>query len=198
MAVTINKSVLLGELKKFDLSSIQEEALKKAEKQINEMRGQVIRDFENHPVTKELENGADSENLSETLNGMGNLTTYIGFPPGSDPTEPIKNLLQGIKINSKSEKVIDGNSVSFKFEVVAPTIEEIESVGSLPFEQGQSWIKGIENGISGFGAYIYGKMFANSRSGKGLQSKKTFRQGTFKPVKYISEIMSNFYSKIKK
>ena len=126
------------------------------------------------------------------------LTTYIGFQEGSNPTEPIRNELEKINLNSKSKVFNDGSNITFEFEVVAPSIEEIESVGVLPFEQGNSWIKGIENGISGFGAYIYGKLFSNSRSKKGLQSKKSFRQGSFKPVKYISEIMEKFYIKVKK
>ena len=198
MPVIINRNVLMQEIKNFDLSSLEDKATEIAEKQINEIKGELIEDFNNHPVTKEIEAGVDAENISSTLNGIGNLTTYIGFSSSSNPTEPVKNILQTIKINNKPKKNFNKNEIVFEFETVAPSIEEIESVGSLPFEPGQSWIKGIENGISGFGAYIYGKIFKNSRSGKGLQSKYSFRQGAFRPVKYISEIMSKFYLKINK
>lgn len=198
MPVTINKSVLMKSLKTFDLSSIKEQALKQAQKEISKIKQELLEDYNDHPVTKELEAGADSENISQTLNGIGNLTTYIGFQEGSNPTEPVREKLKTITLNSKGRVSNNDSNLSFEFDVVAPSIEEIESVGSLPFEQGNSWIKGIENGISGFGAYIYGRMFKNSRSGKGLQGRRSFRQGDFRPVKYITEIMNEFYTKIKK
>ena len=165
---------------------------------MSQIREELINDFKNHPVTKEIEGGIEAENISSTLNGIGNLSTYIGFSPTDNPIEPVKNILKTVRINNKGKKIHNQDEISFEFEVISPTIEEIESVGKLPFEQGQSWIKGIENGISGFGAYIYGKIFKNSRSTKGLQSKNIFRTGTFKTVSYLSEIMEKFYLKLKK
>lgn len=196
--VAINRAVLLKELKDFDLSSVENKARKEAQKEIDRLREELLQDFSEHPVTREIENGVEANNESSTLNGIGNLTTYIGFRPEENPTEPVKEILKTVRINSDPKKNTSGLDFSFEFEVIAPSIEEIESVGRLPFEQGNSWIKGIENGISGFGAYIYGKMFKNSRSGKALQSGNSFRQGAFRPVKYMSEIMNKFYSKIKK
>lgn len=199
MAVTLNRSILRKELKNFDLSSIENQVRAVAEEEISKIKKELINDFNNHPVTKEIEAGVDAQNESSTLNGVGNLTTYIGFSPSSNPTEPIKQVLNTVEIKKEKFKTkFEDNEIIFEFDVAAPTIEEIEAVGSLPFEQGQSWIKGIENGISGFGAYIYGKIFKNSRSGKGLQSENSFRQGAFRPVKYISEIMGKFYLKLKK
>jgi len=198
MPVAINRSVLMKSLKTSDLSLLKEQALKQAEQEIGKIKQELLEDYNDHPVTKELEAGADSENISQTLNGIGNLTTYIGFQEGSNPTEPVRSKLNTVTLNPKGKVSNNDSNLSFEFDVVAPSIEEIESVGSLPFEQGNSWIRGIENGISGFGSYIYGRMFKNSRSGKGLQGRRTFRQGNFRPVSYMNEIMSKFYSKIKK
>jgi hypothetical protein len=198
MPVVINRSILLKELKSFDLSSLKEQALKQAQEEINKIKQDLLKDYNDHPVTKELEAGVDSENVSQTLNGIGNLTTYIGFQDGANPTEPVRDKLKTVSLNSKGKISNNDSGLSFEFDVVAPSIEEIENVGFLPFEQGNSWIKGIENGISGFGSYIYGRMFKNSRSGKGIQARKTFRQGNFRPVRYVSEIMNEFYAKIKK
>jgi len=193
----INRAVLLKELKDFDLSSVENKARKEAEKEINRLRIELLDDFYSHTVTREIENGGDATNESSTLNGIGNLTTYIGFSPGDNPTEPVKQILNTVRISSEPKKKNSSSDITFEFDVIAPSIEEVENVGKLPFEQGNSWIKGIESGISGFGAYIYGKMFKNSRSGKGLQSRNSFRQGAFRPVKYMSEIMNKFYSQIK-
>jgi hypothetical protein len=198
MPVVINRSILLKELKSFDLSSLKEQALKQAQEEINKIKQELLEDYNDHPVTKELEAGVDSENISQTLNGIGNLTTYIGFQDGTNPTEPVRDKLKTVSLNAKGKVSNSDSDLSFEFDVIAPSIEEIENVGLLPFEQGNSWIKGIENGISGFGSYIYGRMFKNSRSGKGIQARKTFRQGNFRPVRYVSEIMNVFYTKIKK
>ena len=198
MPVNINRNILLKEFKKFNLDIIENEAAKIAENKMSQIREELINDFKNHPVAKEIEGGIEAENISSTLNGIGNLSTYIGFSPTDNPIEPVKNILKTVRINNKGKKIHNQDEISFEFEVISPTIEEIESVGKLPFEQGQSWIKGIENGISGFGAYIYGKIFKNSRSTKGLQSKNIFRTGTFKTVSYLSEIMEKFYLKLKK
>lgn len=196
--MSINRSVLMKSLKAFDLSSIKDQALQQAQNEMNKIKQELLEDYNDHPVTKELEAGADSENISQTLNGIGNLTTYIGFQEGSNPTEPVRNKLKTVSLNPKGKVSDNDSNLSFEFEVIAPSIEEIESVGSLPFEQGNSWIRGIENGISGFGAYIYGRMFKNSRSGRALQGRRTFRQGNFRPVSYMNEIMNKFYSKIKR
>lgn len=198
MFVAINRAVLFKEFKSFDLSSLENQAKEEAIKEINKIKSEVLDDFNNHPVTKELEAGSDSDNISQTLNGIGNLTTYIGFQDGSNPTEPIREKLRTVSLNNKPKVNRNDSNLSFEFDVIAPSIEEIENVGSLPFEQGNSWIKGIENGISGFGAYIYGKMFKNSRSGKGIQSKRIFRQGNFRTAQYMSEIMNKFYTKVRK
>ena len=198
MPVSINRSVLMKSLKTFDLSSIKDQALQQAQEEMSKIKQELLEDYNDHPVTKELEAGADSENISQTLNGVGNLTTYIGFQEGSNPTEPVRDKLKTVSLNPKVRISNNDSNLSFEFDVIAPSIEEIESVGSLPFEQGNSWIRGIENGISGFGAYIYGRMFKNSRSGKGLQGRRSFRQGDFRPVSYMSEIMNKFYTKIKR
>ena len=198
MPVAINRSILIKSLKTFDLSSIKDQAFQQAQNEMSKIKQELLEDYNDHPVTKELEAGADSENISQTLNGVGNLTTYIGFQEGSNPTEVVRDKLNTVTLNPKVKASNNDLNLSFEFDVVAPSIEEIESVGSLPFEQGNSWIKGIENGISGFGAYIYGRMFKNSRSGKGLQGRRSFRQGDFRPISYMSEIMNKFYTKIKR
>jgi hypothetical protein len=185
-------------LKSFDLSSIKDQALQQAQEEMSKIKQELLEDYNDHPVTRELEAGADSENISQTLNGIGNLTTYIGFQEGSNPTEPVRDKLKTVTLNPKGKVSDSDSNLSFEFDVIAPSIEEIEAVGSLPFEQGNSWIRGIENGISGFGAYIYGRMFKNSRSGKGLQGRRTFRQGNFRPVSYMNEIMTKFYTKVKR
>ena len=53
-----------------------------------------LQDFNSHPVTKEIEAGPNSSNISGTLGGTGNLFTYIGFSSGSKPIEPLRKTLE--------------------------------------------------------------------------------------------------------
>jgi hypothetical protein len=115
MAVSINRSILLKELKSFDLSSLKEQALKQAQKEISKIKQELLEDYNGHPVTKELEAGADSENISQTLNGVGNLTTYIGFQQGSNPTEVVRDKLNTVTLNSKGKAFNNDSNLSFEF-----------------------------------------------------------------------------------
>ena len=71
----------------------------------------------------------------------------------------------------------------------------------MPWEDGNSWVKGVETGISGFSNYMYlnygdGKISERSRSGKAVQSKKTINIGIFKPTAYISEILDKYRKRL--
>jgi hypothetical protein len=60
-----------------------------AHEEIDEARN----DFETHPVTKELDAGPDSPNISGTTQGYGNLFAYFGFYSGDKPTETVRKYL---------------------------------------------------------------------------------------------------------
>ena len=65
----------------------------------------------------------------------------------------------------------------------------------MPWENGRSWLLDMERGISGLGAYLYGR-FAASRSGTGIQNKKNYSGRVFRPVKYFSGIYNNFLKRL--
>ena len=79
---------------------------------------------------------------------------------------------------------------------------EINTYGEakMPWENG-SWIRGIEEGLSGFSSYMY-KSFGEGRSKRALQAKsggrsggqpQQVRVGSFSPIgKYVSQIIQNF------
>ena len=43
------------------------------------IKRETINEFLRHPVTKEIEAGPTAQNISGTLDGYGNLFSYIGF-----------------------------------------------------------------------------------------------------------------------
>ena len=126
--VSFDRSKLRKEIgRKINSRDIQTLAFQQANNEVQEAKNQVIESFENHPVTKEIRAGKDSDNTSGTLSGRtGNLYTFIGFR-GGDPTKLIsRHLRTRIKIFKNSKFVKRGQlSGKFQFRVNVPSLEEM-------------------------------------------------------------------------
>jgi len=176
---------------------IRKEVYSLVEEYVEKNKQEMLNEYKNHPVTKEIENGPEASNISNTLAGQGNLFSYIGFEEGSNPTEAVKEILENsVKISNKPDISVNNKNLKINFSVSGPTLEEIESVTPMPFEGGRSWVRGIEKGISGFSYYIFRKFIKNSRSSTGIQSESEVRSGSFKPTPYMKQILKKFYSKV--
>ena len=175
---------------------IREQVRQLVEEYVEKNKQEMINEFEDHPVTKELDNGPEAANISNTLGGEGNLFSYIGFNEGSNPTEIIRNILNETRVENKPTIQAVRKELKISFPVSGPTINELESSTPMPFEGGRSWVRGIEKGISGFSYYIFNKYLKGSRSGTGLQTESEIRTGSFKPTSYMSTILKRFYSKV--
>jgi hypothetical protein len=162
---------------------------KKAEK----LKQMMIAEFNSHPVTIEIKAGPYAGNYSDTLVGIsqGNLFSFIGFRQDSDPIAPILEKLNGIKITSSSEY---GNSF---LNISMPKIEEIWEVTPMPWQEGRSWAKGIESGISGLNYYLFSNegRLKNSRSGPAVQSEKSRSGARYVPTQYLSTIFKKYKTK---
>lgn len=162
---------------------------------VNQAHQEMIKEFESHPVTKEIESGPEGWNQSGTLGGYGNLFSYIGFEEGMDPLAPVRNLIKkALKVKSipQSQK-----SMILKFQVELPSKEDIFQASPMPWVSGRSWVEGIEKGISGLGSYI-NRMTFTGRSGQGIQAKNKVRSGQFRNTKYLSNILNNLKNNINK
>ena len=169
---------------------------KKIKKNFEELKTNFIQDFESHPVTQEIEDGPTASNNSGTLNGIGNLFSYIGFQRGTNPIQPVKDFIRNSFKLDKLRPKTTGNKINVNYKISYPTEKDLDGITRMPWEGGNSWLTGIERGISGFGNYI-AKRFEKGRSGEALQSDNKVRTGTFKPVKYMSQIVSNFVKSVK-
>lgn len=152
-----------------------------------------IKEFDAHPVTKEIEGGQDASNSSGTLGGKGNLFSFIGFNMGDQPVKNLRSFIQGefnFKRIKKEKKVI-------LYKINYPTLDKIKSITPMPWENGRSWVEGVEKGISGLSQYIYKKFIAASRSGSAVQNKNLSNAKIFKPKKYMSEIIKKFKENFK-
>jgi len=160
-------------------------------------QSRYLNEFESHPVTKEIEAGPKSSNLSSTLGGVGNLFSFIGFNSADNPVQSIRNYIKSNFKLGKPKILSRGGKIRLDFEVSYPSLEDLKNISPMPWEGGRSWVSSIERGISGFSNYIY-KRFIEGRSGEALQSKNKVRGNVYKPTKYMSMIIENFIKGIKK
>ena len=154
------------------------------------LKKDMIVDFLNLPITKEIMAGPDASNISGTLGGYGNLFSFIGFNKGDDPIAPILNLMY--KSNCKFTRMNAAGRFNIKIEI--PTPEQIFEVTPLPWAPGISWAKRMEIGLSGLGMFM-SKESPYSRSGGGLQSQNQIRKATFSNTQYISSFINMWNKK---
>jgi hypothetical protein len=189
MAGKINKKLIQKEI--FNNRAVKKMVRDIVQEEVEKEKALFQQDFESHPVTQELDGGEDASNISGTLGGYGNLFSFLGFNQGANPTAPVKFLIQRISLDSNIQATGNG----FRVKVNVPSKDEFGAVSRLPFEGGRSWLLDIERGISGLGAYLYGR-FASSRSGTGIQSKYKYSNKRFRNVKYFSGMYTKFLRRL--
>lgn len=166
-------------------------AEEKAKKIMLREKKELMQAFDNHPFTQEIEAGAKADNISGSLGGYGNLFSFIGFVSRTKPVAKVRSLLQNIDIYS-SKLVKEKYYVTVKY----PSQDEIRKASPMPWENGLSWVEGLEKGISGFTDYIY-KRFIKGRSKEALQSEGRNRSGNFQKRDYLFSMLSVFAKRIK-
>jgi len=189
MAGKINKKLIQKEI--FNNRAVKKMVRDIVQKEVEKEKALFQQDFETHPVTQELDGGENASNISGTLGGYGNLFSFLGFNQGTNPTAPVKFLIQKITLDRNIQATVNG----FRVRVNVPSKEEFGAVSRLPFEGGRSWLLDIERGISGLGAYLYGR-FTGSRSGAGIQSKYNYSNKRFRNVKYFSGMYTKFLRRL--
>jgi hypothetical protein len=171
----------------------QNEIKRVIDQEFNKIKNEFIDEFMNHPITQEIQGGISATNSSNTLSGITNLYSFIGFDEGTDPIRPIEELLK------KSNYRVLFNNRSIEATVIfdIPTAAQIFEITPMPWATGRSWARGIETGISGLGYYL--KKTKNSRSGLGVQTtNQQVRSGVmFKNSKYISDLINRFNKELK-
>lgn len=156
----------------------------------------MLKEFDRHDITQEILAGPDGVNISGTLDGYGNLYSFIGFQQGSEPTEALRELLD---LGTSFERTVFRNNAWY-FRVTMPTKEAIENVTQMPWEHGNSWAFSVEKYISGLSHYMYKEnLGGRSRSGSGLQTQEEYLEDVhFSGKPYITEILNNFRDRVNK
>jgi len=180
---------IIASLKRQTPKIVRSEVQKLGRAAFQKIKNKMIADFLNHPVTIEIKQGINSQNISETLGGATNLYSFIGFNSSSeDPTKDIENILQ--QTNFEFAKIMNN---SIEFSIYIPNAKDVFDATPMPWAPGRSWAKGIETGISGLGYYLRVER-DNSRSGLGIQSPRQVRKkgAKFKNTQYISALLNKY------
>lgn len=192
----INTSFLRNELLKIarEDKNLAEVAFNEINKDFQIVKQDIIENFENHPITRELKEGPEAPNYSKTIQGEGNLFSFIGFEKGLDPTDPIRTLLnQNITLFPAEKPTYSGKlKIRYNFNYTVPSSDDIIKATPMPEWTSGSWAKRVENSITGIRQYLFGDFEKYSRSGKGIQIKNGEVNKKFTKISYISDLLKEF------
>tara|TARA_B100000945_G_scaffold321374_1_gene335541 strand:- start:2234 stop:2866 length:633 start_codon:yes stop_codon:yes gene_type:complete len=194
--VTINHKQLLKEIHVKNARAMSQKLRGVVEPKLQKKQDHLVKQFKVHPITVEIDGGPRATNSSGTLGGYGNLFSFIGFSSGSDPTRIIEKIFRE-KITFKVRR--RGSSGKYTIIFYIPSLEEIYALTPIPWAAGQSWVDGIEKGMSNLGSYLYSSSgFGSSVSGTGLQSKNKTSGVSFKNTPYVAKLLENFKNRLRK
>tara|TARA_B100000214_G_scaffold320626_1_gene255847 strand:- start:2080 stop:2679 length:600 start_codon:yes stop_codon:yes gene_type:complete len=174
---------------------LQKEIKTRASKAVEHAKTLMLREFDSHPITKEINAGPAATNSSGTLGGKGNLFSFIGFSKGDKPIREVRSLLENSTKLIGIRKSPHGK-IGFQIVIDLPNKEEIKNASPLPWAAARSWVIGIEQGLSGLGQYLVKS--GAGRSGGGIEIKGQINSGRFRNTKYVSAILANLQSNLMK
>lgn len=173
-------------------------AYNKAKEIFDDNKEDLLDKFENHIVSLEIDYGPNGDNISNTLS-RGELFSFIGFRKGTDPLQPIREILQN-DIQPDKNVTFDRSIFGYILKVNIPPIKKIYEATPYPDNWNPgSWVRGIETYISGLGFYLYkqGKRFKSSRSGPAVQIQYPLRSNQFKRTDYLGKMLQQFRAKFR-
>ncbi len=164
---------------------------KSAQERLDKAKAELLSQYDQHPVTQEIEGEETASNLSGTLNGYGNLFSFMGFSQGSNPTVAVRNFLKSFIQLKKSSKA-RGNHIEYRVKM--PSMEDFD-FAQMPWEGGNSWVRAVEVGMSSF-SYYMDKASKASRSGKGIQIDNKLRGRSSSGVPYLTQMLNEFRKRL--
>ncbi len=172
-------------------------SVKIAGQKLENETSQLLTEFDDDEISKEIKGGVGAKNTSGTLGGYGNLFSFIGFNDGSNPIGLVLSYLkQKIRITKNiNYQIISDKSIKVSVSAEIPSREELEGITQLPWGVG-SWLFKMSTGISGLGYYI-SRMLAG-RSLGGFQSHHKVRGAVFSKKTYFSAMYKKFVKKLSK
>lgn len=200
--VIINVGSIRDKINRFSLPKAEAAGLKKARLEVETRKQKFLTEFENHPVSQDIQGGPSQNNGISGQNG--NLYSFIGFDSGSDPIGDLHYYFSNaIRLISR-KGIYNASSKTLTYRMSIPSEEGIKRVTDLAkytqnnnensWGEGRSWAFSIERGIPGLNKYKFSNnekvLGGESRSGTGLQRHNIIHAGAnYKPRKYITELL---------
>lgn len=175
------------------------------ERRLEKVKTKMLEDFDNSPVTKEIEEGAYGDG---SLPNGGNLFAFLGFYKSEKPIAKLRQFLKrSVKARKETKFSIKGDKIIVSKTIETPTLQSAfdaaQSDGVEEWSPDKSWLQLIEDGIPNFAKFIIPqkKAFESppSRSTTGLQVENNVRStsgSAIGGVRYISEIFAKLRARI--
>lgn len=191
--------------------AIDRAAVTLVKERFKEEKQAMLDKFQASDVTQEILQGADGDNITETLSAAkvpGNLFAFLGFDNGSE-NEVIQHLHDLIdnntKLNTTSYRIQQSANI-IRYRFVGETLTPQEIYQATPVNwgdtaRGRSWVAIVENGTNAFTYYLY-KRWEQGRSLEALQAKTKkgqliiVNQGQFNSTPYTSQIIREFVESV--
>ncbi len=192
---TVNVRIDYRDIEKQVHESIKKQSRLVADKQADLLyrraHRNLLRDFDKHPITAEILAGNTAVNFSDTLEGYGNLFSFIGFRAGTDPINPLRQVLE----EGVSMRPMGYRAFAWHYKITLPSRGKLEAATPMPWEGGNSWAYAMEQGMSNLSYYMY-KRTNSSRSKTGIQAGdegwEINEDISFQKTKYLSELFQSF------
>lgn len=191
--VTFNESAILAKFLKSE--TVQKRASAALKTKVGKAKQELIDEFNDSPVTQELEAGPDVTESKVLPSGYGNLFSFLGFNDNRDPVAPVREQLEKISIAGRP-RVTDRKWI---FSIKAPSTDDLERISPMDWETGRSWISAVTKGLSGFSHYLQSLSRKLGRSTGGEQVKPEVRPGEyFAGTPYIIGMIGRFRRKFQR
>lgn len=172
-------------------------ATQKAQTIFENAKERLLQDFDDDPVSQEINEGPGKLGSEILPAGYGNLFSFIGFYEDDKPIEELRAFLER-EIKMVQTPILT-TPYTYVFRVWQPSKDEIAAVTPMPFGTANSWAIAIEEGIPGFNKYLFDleRDFASSRSGPAIQTddRHILRTSDFQGEPYLFEKLFPAFAK---
>jgi hypothetical protein len=162
-------------------------------------KGRMIREFDEHEVTRELISGVTIK--SKFLDGEGSLPGLLGYDNIEGEVFKVASLLESSSIVSiRQGRIGSDGTYRVTARTDVPSVKLLNEETPLPWGPEKGLVDAIELGVSGFFNTLFGTRFKSSRSGGGIQVKQQVRDISFRGTgrgSYLRGILSRFLAKIR-
>lgn len=189
ISVKFNQSIFNKNFNKnLDKNIFKKLAYRKMQSIFGISKYNLLTRFRESDITQEILSGPLAENISNTLDGYGNLFSFIGF--NSSEPNPILNFEEFLNKNITFQSTVRRDKTWY-FKVNTPNEKEIADNSQMIWET-DSWVLGIEDGISGLSHYMY-KHWANGYSKEGFQLPyENQDELNFSTKPYLRQMLKDF------